>query len=498
LLVVIGVTGIFSVAIHNAQRTWQNDSRHGERIGISYGDVLFNKPAGEQDLAKAAVMRRINQIQAKIYQENERVATSSDRYVKIALLMPLTVSRTNASAMPLDQIEHALQGAYTALVRANHSQAIGDSGRQIQLILANQGSRQDASDRLMNKIRGESEAEHPLLTVIGLGSSVGSTATLVESLGAKGAEEERIPMVGAITSADTLTGKPGFWSVSPGNTQYVQAIEHYLSARADLKSAVLVQDVNEDPYTASLATGFQTRLTRYLHFPPQTYHGGTLDQPATANDFAELVTNVCTAANDREHPLDMVLYAGRMTDFGAFAQALAVKRSCSSRLTVLTAATGFASARRFRPVIDHAKLDVFFASPANPAAWTSVDARVPGSVGAPVPAGFTEFLRSYKAHGFPVEDLNDGMAIAHHDALATAARAIRLGTDDHEPPSRADLHDRFSRLVLAFKVNGASGTLSFPKTAQGRAVGRFIPIVQLGRETQPAGLPERFTPYEVR
>jgi hypothetical protein len=497
--VIIGVAAAIYVIVRDAQPTWRSDSPHDELIGISYGDVPFNEPETEQDPAKAAIMRGINGIQKKIYQENQRVAQKHGRYVKVALLTPLTVSKGKPSAIPLDQIEHTLQGTYTALIRANHTQAFGDSGRsEIQLLLVNQGSRQEASDRLMDKVRGSSEEEHPLVTVIGLGSSVGNTEMAVEKLGTQGEKEERIPMVSAITSADSLTGKPGFWSVSPSNMQYVQAIEHYFSARKDLKSAVVVEDVNEDPYTASLAEDFRTRLGRHLYFPPQTYNGRTLDQPATANDFAELVTNLCTAANDREHPLDAILYAGRVTDFEPFARALAVNRSCSSRLTILAAATGFASAQRFRPVVDDAKIDVFFASPANPPAWTAADRRVPDNVGAPVPGGFADFLESYKAHGFPVADLNDGMAIAHYDALATSARAIRMGQNDDRPPRPVDVAQRFSRLVLAFKVDGASGTLSFPETAKGRAVERFIPIVQLGRETQQDKLPEKFTPYEVR
>lgn len=492
-IIVVAIVFIVVLVVRATQDTWRTESPDDELIGISYGEDYFNDPTAAKDRAQAAIMDRINKIHQKIYEENKRVADSADRYVKVALLMPLTVSAGRASAIPLDQIEHALQGTYTALKRANRDHTFGDPSRSaIQLILVNQGSRQDASDRLIDKLRGESEEEHPVVAVVGLGSSLPSIEQVVNKLGAEGPEEERIPMVSAITSADTLTGRANFWSVSPSNRQYAAAIRNYLAARTDRPVALMLRDQNNDPYTDSLAEAFSTELKEWMAYPPLIYNGGLLVQPATPNDFTTATTNICTAANDRAKPLNTILYAGRLADFESFVRALATSRSCTPRLTVIAAATGFASAQRWQEIVHEAKIDLLFASPADPAAWLSPN----GETGAPVPEGFQDFLESYTAEGYRSEDLVDGMAIAHHDALATAALAIRTGQGD-VIPRPIDVAQRLSQLVIAFRVKGASGTLSFPENAGGRATTRHIHIVQLAGEPARDKLSQDFQPYYV-
>lgn len=468
--------------LNRSEQTWQSEDGHHELLGVSDGSVFFNDPSEEQDPNQRAAIERINRIFQKIYEENQRVAEGDGAYVRVVLLMPLTVSKSKPSAMPLDHIEHALQGTYTALIRANRSTYFGDPNQvKLQLALVNQGSRQDVSDRLVDAILEVSEPEHPVTAVIGLGSSVLNTEHMVRKLGDRG-----IPMVSAITSSDTLTGRPNFWSVSPSNIHYVQALRHFLDARQDLKSAIVVRDRNPDPYTSSLAQAFEEHLRPYVKFPELTYTGGTIDQPAQPHVFAPLVTNLCNAVNDRDNPLDTVLYSGRVTDFEFFAKALADRQCRNAPLTILTAATGFASAERYKEILDDGNVTVIYATSCDPVGWLK------GAV--PAPPDFAAFLQSYEEAGFPHGDLNDGMAIAHHDALATAAMAIRLSPPPHQP---ADVAAQFGNLVLAYQVRGASGTLSFPADARGRATERSIPIRQIGADAVP-NLPENFTPYVVK
>ncbi|GHE45547.1 hypothetical protein GCM10017673_54500 [Streptosporangium violaceochromogenes] len=464
----------------SSRQTWLSDSPHEELLGVSDGGVLFNDPAAEQDKAKSAVMGRINAIQKRIKEENERVAQQEKPFVKVALLMPLTVSKGKESAISLDQIEHALQGTYTALKRANESKIFGDSnGVGLQLWLVNQGSRQDVGDKLVDQVLRMSKEEHPLVAVVGLGSSTESTVEMAKRLGGGG-----IPMVGAITSADDLTGLENLWNISPSNTQYAEALLDFFGKRKNLKSAIVVRDRNSDPYVKSLADAFRFILKDYVKFSPLSYNGSTIDQPATANIFAPLVTNLCVAVNDQQSPLDTVLYAGRVADFPSFAKALKDRVCKGKPLTVLTGATGFASAQNLRQVLEEGNVTVFYASSSDAVGWSQ-----PGSPY--VPEDFSDFVKDYKAQGFPPEDLNDGLVIAHHDAFATAAQAIRQAPD----PTLANVVAQFDNLVFASLVRGASGRLSFPDGAKGRAVNRPIPMLQLGERMllDPPG----FKPYIV-
>jgi hypothetical protein len=465
---------------------WRTAKPHQECIGISDGSDFFNDQDG-RDSVDQETIKLINSVQRKIAAENAAVA-ESERFVKVVLLMPLTVSKERPSAIPLTQIQHSLEGAYTAQRRINRSTLFGDPGTvKIQLLLANQGSRQEIGDHFVNRVLGVSEHDHPLDGVIGLGSSVANTDTLVNRLGS---EKIGIPMVGAITSSDSLTGRPNFWSVSPSNIHYAQALQNLLDHQGhnSLRSGLIVYDINNDPYTRTLAEAFRTHLKRYVRFPELTYRGGTIEQPATPKVFAPVVTNLCTAANDPRSPLDMVFYSGRVADFEAFAEALK-NRICKNRpLAVMVGATGFADAQRYERTLQDGNVTVVYASSSDPELW--------GRGGNGTPPDFPAFIDAFKQGDFNPADLFDGMAIAHHDALATIAMAIRLAAQGVDIPGPRDVASQFNQLVLANQVRAASGRLSFPNATRGRAVCRAVPLRQIGKTT-PFRLPENPKPYEV-
>jgi hypothetical protein len=137
----------------------------------------------------------------------------------------LTVShdKDTLSATPLKEILRSMEGSYTALYRVNHSSSFGDSAVKIQLLLANQGSQQNATPDFLNLILKASELSHPVVAVIGLGSSVPTIKTAVEYLTERG-----IPLVSAVASADNLTSLRWLWSVSPSNKEYVDRIYSFL------------------------------------------------------------------------------------------------------------------------------------------------------------------------------------------------------------------------------------------------------------------------------
>jgi len=467
-----------------------NSAEHGECIGITDGGYIFT-PAEGGDLGEAdrAAAAEIAEVQKKLLEENRRVVKSGD-YVKVALLSPLTVSKKIPSTMSLQQIRDTLQGTYTALVRANRSSVFSDPAAvQIQLLLANQGSQQEAGTRFVEGLTAVSEPDHPLVAVVGLGSSVENTEKVARDLAGRG-----VPMVSAVTSADTLTGIEGLWSVSPGNSQYAQALKEFLDRpdQRELKNGIIVHDRNEDPYTTTLRAAYETVLDSYVRYPSQDYAGSTAEQPLAPNAFRPVIDNLCAATGRQDDPLDVVFFAGRLADFEVFAQYLDERICRQDPLTVMVGATGFAGAEKYGDLLKGANVTVVYATSSDSQSWGA------GEKG--TPRHYTDFQKAFLSHGSDSADLRDGYAIAHHDALATAATAIGLAAIPRKQdtsarlPTPQDVKAQFSRLNLANVVRAASGELSFEPSG-GRAAGRSIPLRPVGSNSQVPALPDGLTPY---
>jgi ABC-type branched-subunit amino acid transport system substrate-binding protein len=445
---------------------WLNDNADGECVGITDGGYLFNNPSTATNNNDRTIIERINDIERRIETENN-AAASSGQYVKVVFLAPLTAShdKNTLSVTTLGEIWRSLEGSYTALYRANHSSSFGDLNIKIQLLLANQGSQQNSDPDFLNLILKASEPSHPVVAVIGLGSSLPSLKTAAEYLADHG-----IPMVSAVASADNLTPLPLLWSVSPSNTEYVNRIRSFLQTNEEkdtLKSGIIVYDLNPDYYTQTLAQDYHSDdLKPYVKFPDQGFRGATQRGPAQPDVFVPIVTNLCNAANDPRNPLNMVFYAGRSVDLKAFSEALATRTCKNQALTVLTATSAFPSVlESVQQVIQGSNVKVVVATSADPAA-----------------SGYPDFLKAYQTLGFKEEDI-DGYTIEHHDALATAAKAIRLAAQGRptQLPTAQDVTVQLGNLNLSYAVPGASGTLSFQPQG-GRATrppGQSIPIKQI-------------------
>ncbi|MEH1014870.1 hypothetical protein V6U90_17385 [Micromonospora sp. CPCC 206060] len=424
----------------------------------------------------------------QILRENERVAESPGRYVKVALLTPLSLAENSASAMSIDQVRYSLQGAMTALHRINRGQDFGDpSAMRVQLLLVNYGSRQEHREEIINEIVAETKSdEHPLVAVVGLGSSFSGTEATARELSERG-----IPMVTGVASADSLTARtaPTLYSVSPSNTDYALALRELLRGSLGLRSGIIVADQNEDPYVRTLRDAFEQILEPYVKFPLLRFQGGTVASPATPNVFNPVVTNICTAVNNRKTPLDMVFFAGRVADFRAFAGALEQRICRDDPLAVLVGATGFQEAQQYADVLERGNITVIYASSTDPPAW--INGR-----NSP-PDGFGPFHERYQQLGFDNASLADGYAIMYHDALVSAALAIRVATLGSPIPKPADVQGQVANLTGAYVVRAASGTLSFAEREDGRAAGKVVTYRQVGRN-RAIHLPPDLPPYLTR
>ncbi|WP_156057725.1 hypothetical protein [Micromonospora parva] len=434
----------------------------------------------------------IRDVAEKILVSNREVGAQARRYVRVVLLTPLSIApKPAASAMSLEPITFSLQGAYVALRRANTSSAFGDQNAPaVQLLLVNQGSRQPALDALVPAIVALGDAEHPVVAVVGLGSSFTGTEGVASALSQRG-----IPMVGAVTSATSLNAErySTFHSVSPSNDDYAMSLKDLLDKNPDTlpRNGIVVYDQNKDPYPLTLTEAFTSVLKGYLKAPPQAFAGGTVGNPAMPNVFSPVVTNLCNAVADDAIKLQMVFYAGRVADFPSLAAALRERTCRSHPLTIMVGATGFQLSPQQVNLLDEANVSVIWASSADAPAWIG---RRPGT-----PAGFADFLKAYHVdEKFPSDNLNDGYAVMYHDAVASAVKAIRMATGRDNLPGAADVQTQFSNLTLAHKVAGASGTLSFGGRANGdgRATGKVVMYRQLGKTGPrlPANVPPYLTP----
>ncbi|MGW0216060.1 hypothetical protein ACWDXH_16865 [Micromonospora chokoriensis] len=423
-----------------------------------------------------------------------RQVEGTPRHVRVVLLTPLSIAPAPmASTMSIDQVRFSLQGAYVALRRANTSKAFGDENAPgVQLLLVNQGSGQPFHEPLVERIVGLGDAAHPVVAVVGLGSSKTGTEQMAEALSKRG-----IPMVGAVTSATSLTSAkyPTFHSVSPSNMDYAKALKDLLDKNPSTlpRNGIVVNDRNKDPYPQTLTEAFISELKDYVKYPKQEFTGGTVGKPAMPNVFAPLVTNLCTAAGDpdRARRLQMVFFAGRVADFPSFAEALKGRLCRESPLTIMVGATGFQLSDQQVALLDDAKVSVIWASSADTPAWIADKALRP--------AGFAEFLKVYEGEEkYPAKTLNDGYAVMYHDAVASAVRAIRMALVGDIVPTADGVQTQFSNLSLAHRIVGATGNLSFGDRANidGRATGNTVTYRQIGGT--PPHLPADVQPYLTR
>lgn len=426
-----------------------------------------------------------------ILRENADVAGSPRPYVKVALLTPLTLAKNAASAMSLDQIKFSLEGSLTALRRINHTNDFGDQDAvHIQLVLVNQGSRQEFSEALIKQILDQNMPNHPLVAVVGLGSSFTGTEATVAALASRD-----IPMVSAVASATTLTKEKyeTLRSVSPSNLDYARALRQLLDDhQSDLKlrNGIIVQDTNDDPYTKTLREAFQSELGPYMKFPSRPFTGGTVGAPATPNVFNPAITDICTGVENKTTPLDMVFFAGRVEDFKVFAEKLEGRMCRDTPLAVLVGATGFEAVgtKQYTDLLNQEKVTVIYSSSADAPAWAK-EANNP-------PEGFGRFLSAFQSQNFPDPNgsLVDGYAVMYHDALATAALAVRLAAEGRQIPRPADVDVQFGTLALSHVVRAASGALTFADCVDGRARDKVVVYRQIGSNT-PYHLPNSLKPY---
>ncbi|MGH3624361.1 MAG: ABC transporter substrate-binding protein [Sciscionella sp.] len=447
----------------------------GECVGVTDGSYVFHP--------------ELVDVQRRIAEENARVRAGSSSYATVALLDPLTP--TAESGLPAAQVRNRLEGAYTALHRVNTTPVAGDTRPRIQLLLANEGSTDAQGHRVVDQlVRMSKQKDHPLVAVVGLGVSTEQTQRQATELSKQG-----IPMIGAYLTADVLDYDhiPGLIKTSPSNRQYVDALRDYANSSNDtgIGSAIMVRDSNADSgmdlYAQTLENDFSRQMKDRIDFPAQQYAGKTGSTGADPDLFARVQANICASTGSGPGKgLQTVLYAGREVDIGAFLESLEHRTCRNAHLTILTAGLELGGILRGQnQKLVAANLTVVSAGTVDVGGW--------GQNAKGTPEHYHDFLSAFQKQRFDPAHLDDGGAIMMHDAVLTAAQAVRLaapnGSTSFLTPS--DVHAQLLNLNTLNSVPGASGTLSFStgaSSAGGNPKGKPIPVLQY---PQPPDNPSR-------
>lgn len=435
--------------------------RGGDCVGITDGSFDFD-PA-------------MKPIDRQILQENRRVVKSGDAYVTVAFLGALSTTREHN--LTGGRAVREVEGAYIAQRRANDGAAGGNSPK-IRLVLANEGSDQSQWAYVVGKLTAMVRSDH-LVAVAGLGLSTRETLESARVLSAHG-----IAMVGDVVTGDGIdssgaalpligAGPPtrieGLARVGSHVSQQVSVLAQYLRGR--MKTAAMVVDQKAtDLYSRSLATDFRAT------FGGSIKKGGRFEEPFTAdspaqkgiyNRYHTVATNLNLCGGD---PPDVVLYAGRTIFLPGLLGYL--ERCTKKPITVVTGSdaagvAGFSAATPasiiYTPLADPDQL----AGPANPRR-----------------AMYQAFLADcVKYHpGFRPSDWRDAWGLMAHDALLTAAQAVRLaaGPQGGTVPSPRDVAGLLYNLHSANKVEGASGPIELD--GNGNPTLRAIPVIKLAAD----------------
>ncbi len=438
----------------------------GQCVGVTDGGFPFHD--------------EFKDIEDRIADENAWVQTQPS-YVTVALLNPLTATAT--SVLSRDEILGQLEGAYIAQHRINRTTVAGDVLPPIKLVLANEGSTQDQWGPVVRTlVEMAHQPDNPLVAVVGMGVSICQTERAAMELSRNG-----IPMVGAIITAAGLEYSRinGLIRVSPDNQEYARVLDGFLKTRTEFRSAILVYDVNSDSncdlFTKTLRAAVKGKMADLIKFNDLSYRGGGLDENAGAGQFASLTPNICAASPD------VILYAGRRGDLPGFLEALG-NRVCRNTPAVVIAAGTDPTAvlRGQEKELRDANITVFSVARADASGWDRNRSVAPEH--------YPEFRGFFTEFKFDSAHLSDDRVMTMHDAVLTAAKAVRLaapGAARPGAPTAVEVRDQLMNLHGLNAVPGASGTLSFSYREPGAGNPRGKPMLVIKFPSSAPGVFEQ-------
>jgi len=388
----------------------------------------------------------------------------------------VTVAFAGALTNPDARVIHQLEGAIAGQHRSNRETLVGDRPR-IRMVLANMGSTESHWRQIADELVAMADGPERLVAVVGLGLSQDETKLAAERLRQAG-----LPMVADILTAAEVdkTAANGLARVNPTTEDEMRALSRYVREKSRLRRAMMVSYSKEnDLYTKSLAGSLGRNMAELWE------RGGRINNPFgedPGNEFRVIVGNLCSA-----NAPDTILYAGRGRDLPTFLGYLANRHCHPERITVLT---GSDSVRILLDQPENRQAVAALTSSHNPISLLYVPLAEPSVLRDesknPEAPQFLRFENSFRGLGFDPDDLSTGWAVMAHDAVLTAAHAIRRATHSGQLPAPAAVRNQLYLITAdANSVPGASGQITIdPQT--GNRVRPLLPVLRMrpGREPE--------------
>lgn len=287
----------------------------GEYIGISDGSFAFDttglkdaslkqqaaaafkagKISQAEDLYTQALSKQLNDPEAAIYLEDQRVLAESSVHVTIVVATMLTGSDTDAIGVGFDN----LQGAYVAQKSYNDEAILGGIG--VVLLIANAGSDSTNAPAVAQQIVRAAKADPTIIGVMGwpYSSYVANTYQIFESA--------QLPMISQTASSDQLTGvSPYFFRVCPTNKDEAVAGADYAKNTLHAQNVIVFTDPL-NPYASSLSADFVGQFRA---------DGGTIlaTEDYTVSNSSSVMTALKSALQYTNPAPDTIYFAGYAGD----------------------------------------------------------------------------------------------------------------------------------------------------------------------------------------
>ncbi|MEV7969601.1 hypothetical protein AB0O34_26995 [Sphaerisporangium sp. NPDC088356] len=434
----------------------------GECIGISDGDFVFDE--------------HLTRVLKMIDDQNRAILASGHPYATVIYFGKLTTGKSSVGANdPITDIHGELAGL--VLEQRKLIDNSGDGSKlQMRILVANAGAdfrfAEDVAKEALHRIQDDPT----VIGVVGLGESRQQVQAAIRLLARKA-----VPLISTTATFDDLGRReggdayiPSFFPLAPPNSRLADVAARW--AREGLPqqgippartAAVFTDIMAGDLFGKDLGARFVRAFGK----------GATSAGYTNAAGLEEKVTDVCT----RPEKPDLVYYAGRTAQFGAFIDAIA-KSQCH-QLTVM------ANDDITQYVNDHEpqlarnnRVRVTYVALESPGAWESV----PRQFKTDFFQEFDALVTSLRMEALPRTQIpSKEYAVQAQDAAEALMRAAQVAFSGQGGPSADDgrpgVVERAGVLLALEKlgeIDGDSGLVKLHGAADGRhALDRPILLV---------------------
>ncbi|GII83836.1 hypothetical protein Ssi03_18260 [Sphaerisporangium siamense] len=318
----IAVTALVAVSLVRVLATatatcgpgiWRTST--GECVGVSEGGFEFAP--------------HLAPVLGLIDRQNRAILTSGHPYATVVYFGKLTTSGTSQAGAydPLTDIHGELAGIALAQGRLIENNTDG-SLLQMRVVLANAGADFRYAQDVARETVRRAEEDPTIIGVIGLGESRTHVRAAIEELGRKA-----LPVISTTATFDDLDVRvrdgrrvPSFFPLAPPNSRLAAVAAGWARAgvperkvRGARTAKVFIDSTSTDLIGTDLGAKFTAAFGREAEPVPYRH----------ARDFPALVTKAC---GQKTQP-DLMYYAGRTAQFGAFVTA--IEQSQCQGLTIM-------------------------------------------------------------------------------------------------------------------------------------------------------------------